>query len=209
MQYRQPVFAALWLASGAALLVYLFSGISLGLGLIVGGALLVSAGAAIWVRSETEQRSSFRRRLTIGLLSGLTATIVYDVSRLALYYGFNLQVSPFKAFPAFGAAILGSDTDPGTALAAGIIYHIINGISFAMAYTLAFGTKGPLAGFIWAMVLEGLMLATYPSWLNIVHYDQFLIMSLVGHGAYGITLGISAQRWLQAEGRTAGHTART
>jgi hypothetical protein len=49
---------------------------------------------------------------------------------------------------------------------------------------------------LFGLALEAVMLGLYPAWLQIPNMREFASMSVVGHVAYGGTLGFLARRGL-------------
>jgi hypothetical protein len=190
--------AALFLASGAALVVYIVSGISLrwtfiGLGLAATTVLVLALR-----RMPPHRRSFVRRRLAVGAVAGLAATLAYDAVRYGLVEFAGLRIRPFEAWRLFGLALTDTDLPPAVVFAAGTAFHLCNGVAFGIAYTLAFGQRGPVAGIIWALVLETFMVSLYPGWLGLKALDEFLSVSVAGHLAYGSVLGYLARSLLRS-----------
>jgi hypothetical protein len=193
---RTVLFAAPFLSTGAALLVYILSGLSL---LVTAFLVLVGAtvfGVVIWRQLPAPSRVVIQRTLCIGVLSGLLATAAYDVSRWVLIAVTGIQFWPFDIFAVFGRALFGADYTGWWVEAAGFAYHLANGIGFAIAYTLVWGHRGVWGGIGWAFVLEGLMVSVYPGWLELKALQEFLQVSIFGHVIYGAVLGDMAQRLL-------------
>jgi hypothetical protein len=138
-----------------------------------------------------------RRLVVVGLLAGVAATLVYDISRLGVHAVGGFDTHPFKAFPLFGAALAPS-ASPAGQLVVGTAFHAVNGLGFGLAYTLLCGRCGVGAAIAFGLALEAAMVALYPSWLQLDGLGEFLTMSVLGHLGYGATLGWSAQRLLRA-----------
>lgn len=190
------LLAALPLASGAALVVHVFSGISLGLALLAAGVIVALAAAFLWARLPESARLEAKRRVAVGAVSGVLATLAYDGIRWLLVSVLHLTFYPFDVYPIFGYAIGGTQLSGGTAAAIGVLYHYTNGVMFAIAYTMLFGTAGWWAGILWALGLEALMLSIYPGWLHPKAFAEFISVSMLGHVAYGTTLGALSRSWL-------------
>jgi hypothetical protein len=187
------------MASGIALVVAVLAKTSLLLMLLLLGCFAISIFAFKWNSASPAERLNIRQKILVGLFAGLIATAAYDVSRLLLVTVFDMSVSPFKAFPIFGQLIAGEGISQSTAYLIGTLYHILNGVLFTIAYCFVFGRKHWLFGVLWALGLEAAMLTIYPGWLNLEGVMQeFTIMSMTGHIAYGATLGVLCQRWLNA-----------
>jgi hypothetical protein len=192
---QQLLFAALFLSTGAALLIYIISGISL---LAAAGLVLAVAtvlGALIWRRSATPSRQALRTLIWVGVIAGFLATSAYDLSRFFLIEVTGIAFWPFDIFNVFGQALVGAGYSGPWVRLAGLLYHFANGIGFALAYTIVAGKRGVWAGILWAMILELMMVSVYPGWLDMRALDEFLQVSVLGHIVYGAVLGYSA-RWL-------------
>lgn len=194
---QRTLFAALFLGTGAALVVYALSGVSLlaAAGLALTVALV--AGAMVWQRASPRSQREMRLCLQAGLMAGLLATSAYDLSRLFLIEVTGIAFWPFDIFNIFGQALFGTGYNGAWVRLAGLLYHFTNGIGFALAYTILAGRRGVWAGVIWALVLELLMVSIYPGWLGLEALNEFVQVSVVGHLVYGAVLGYSA-RWMLA-----------
>jgi len=205
---RAPLLANRWavlvlavpLATGAALVVHMVTDRSLAAALGVAGGLALVGLAVASRRLTAEAKADARRRAANGVLAGLAGLAAYDLSRLALVAVTGFHVKPFKALPHFGRGLLGTDVSDTAAWIAGSAYHLTNGIGFAVAYCLAVRHPSWRTGIAWALLLEAVMVAFYPSWLQIEALKEFVTMSLFGHFAYGGTLGVVAARRLAPRG---------
>jgi len=186
---KRLLLGALPLASGAALLVHVFAQVSLGLTLLAAGVIVALAAAALWARLPPSARAEVARRVRVGALAGLLATVAYDGVRWVVVNVFHYTFWPFDIYPIFGHAIGGADLAGGWAIALGVLYHYLNGVAFAVAYTILFGATGWWAGILWALGLEALMLGVYPGWLHPRALGEFVSVSMIGHLAYGSVLG--------------------
>lgn len=184
----QIATGAVFFASGASLVIHILTGAMLPavLGaLLVGGAVLV-----VPVASDAAARARIAPLLRAGTIAGLVSTAVYDVSRYALVAAFDLPVSPFKALPYFGNALVGAAPHSMASWIAGAAFHVLNGVCFGIGYTVLVGRRGLPGAVAFALVLEASMVAVYPRWLQIEALKEFTQMSLFGHIAYGLSLGI-------------------
>ena len=145
----------------------------------------------------------------IGVVSGLTAAVVYDLFRLpfvcARAWGIDSIVPPlnlFKVFPAFGAMILGeatAQTDYSfSAYLIGWTYHFSNGMTFGVMFVAWLGeiTK---SRWIWGMAMAvglelGMLLTPYPNVFGIPLTATFVGVTLAAHFLFGATMGLSARR---------------
>lgn len=189
---------AAFMASGAALAVHIVTGAPLPLVL----ALLIAAAAAVLItmlRTRPGTRRTWMGRLRAGAVAGLVATAAYDLSRYLLVSVLGWTASPFAAFPLFGQALFGDSLQGGGRLAAGLAFHLVNGVAFGVAYTQWFGRRPWWTGVLFGLALEAFMLALYPGWLNPASLSEFTSISVLGHVAYGSVLGLLApylrRRW--------------
>lgn len=186
---------AVFLASGASLVLHVLTGAALPAVLLTLGAV----GGVVAARSlaaDPAARSAWGRRVGAGVVAGLVGTAAYDASRWVLVQAGGFAISPFGAFPLFGEALLAGRGGPAAQQAAGIAFHLLNGVCFGIAYTVWFGTRGWRAGVAFALGLEALMLAVYPGWLDLRSIGELTQMSALGHVGYGVALGTAAKALL-------------
>jgi hypothetical protein len=189
---------AAFMATGVALVVHILIDVPLWLSALTA----VAAGAcviAISARRHPVDGGSGRRVLRVAVISACAALVAYDLSRLALTTFFDFHVTPFKAFPHFGRGLLGDGSSDGARWVAGSAFHVVNALTFGIAYTLVVGRqpspqRGFVMGVLFGLGLEAAMIGLYPAWLQVSNMREFLSMSVVGHIFYGGTLGVLAQR---------------
>ena len=189
---RALAAGAVFLASGASLVVHVLTGAPLP---AVLATLLVAGGlgAARWPGVDPGARAVWASRVRAGAAAGLAGTAAYDASRWALVQLGGFTVSPFKAIPLFGEALLAGQGGSATQQAAGVAFHLVNGVCFGIAYTVWFWPRGWRAGVMFALALEACMLAIYPGWLDIRSLREFTQVSVLGHVGYGVALGTTAR----------------
>ena len=193
----RAVFAPLFLATGASLVIYIVSGVSLLGATVAAVATVVGFGRWRWAQLAPAERVELARTLTVGLVSGALATAAYDVFRYLIIEVLAISFWPFDIFTHFGRGLVGADAPAVLVTAAGVLFHIANGVGFATAYTVAFGRSGWVAGIAWAMCLEVMMVSFYPGWLNMKALEEFLQVSVFGHFVYGSVLGYTSRRLLR------------
>jgi uncharacterized protein DUF6789 len=181
------------LATGIGLVVYLLARFSLRLGIAVALIVGTEAAFATWRKSSPAMRDIIRRRVLAGAVAGLLATLAYDVSRYVVVKAFPLVIWPFDVFPIFGQLLIGPASKK-VLYVVGWLYHLVNGTGFAVCFAVLVRRPGILSGLLFAGVLEFLMISLYPSWLGLKAYGEFLSVSVVGHTAYGLVLGLVAKR---------------
>jgi hypothetical protein len=140
---------------------------------------------------NTQARIRFIKIIRIGLLAGICATVGYDLIRLLIVNAFHFSIRPFDTFKFFGQIIMDRPVSEKTAYSVGFLYHMLNGITFSIAFFIVFNGKHWLYGILWAFVLELLMLIVYPRFLNIQSVmEEFTIVSCSGHTVYGTIIGL-------------------
>lgn len=187
--------AALFLTTGLSLVITILIGVSLPLSIVVcTGTGCLLAGLAVW-RAPAWLRRYLRTRLWVGLLTGLAATGAYDLTRFGVASIASLSFQPFHLIEVFGQMFVGESAPQWAIVGAGIAYHVCNGTTFSIAYVLLFLRPSILSGLAWAGLLEVFMITLYPGWLNVQRVDELALVSILGHVAYGVTLG-AVGRWL-------------
>jgi hypothetical protein len=189
------LIGSLFLASGAALLAYIGSGISMSITLLIVVILFTIVGRTFWKRLPNDRQAFLRSRIQAGIKAGLIATLAYDGCRLLLIKLTGIHFWPFDIFRIFGRALVGNNLDPFLTQSLGLGFHVLNGVAFSVAYTIWWGNKGILWGIGFAFALEFLMVSVYPGWLGMKALDEFLQVSIFGHFVYGIALGYFAKKW--------------
>lgn len=188
--------------SGAAVLAHAFGLLPMVFSVsfvVMPTAILLSAVMLLHRRQDARFRG-FADLLMRGAWAGFLATLAYDAVRPLLRWIFGFSFNPYRAMPIFGELMTGLPGTHPIAFAAGWLYHFWNGLSFGMMFALFRPRGGEVAGFVWAMVLQGLMMLAYPSFLQVRLEDPgFLVAGLVGHGLWGVVLGWKI--------RTGGHHA--
>ncbi len=182
--------------SGAALVVHILTGSPLWLALAGLGFAASLAVAVVTLGAPSAQRD-LAAVAGRGVIVGLVGTAAYDASRWILVQLGGLSLSPFEALPLFGQALLGETREGLLVTAAGIGYHLLNGVAFGAAYTIWFGRRSWWWGIVFALGLEAFMLALYPGWLDPRSIAELTQVSVVGHIAYGTALGLTATRLLR------------
>lgn len=201
---RSPLDSALTIALAAASI----SGLTIVLAalgwidLVYSAWILAPLSAVVFVGLLTggrarEAQAILVDRLVGGIKAGAAGLVAYDLVRLAVRLG-GVSFNPFRPIELYGLLLLGRVTDTGFSKGLGWAFHVWNGLSFACMYTLAAGRGRVGLAVVWAMVLEGAMLAAYPSLFGIARDWRFVVLSCTGHLAYGLTVGYGARRWVTA-----------
>ena len=129
-------------------------------------------------------------RVSIGLISGIAGLIVYNLSRLIAQWILPVKFDAFFAMPVFGELMTGKPRDSAFAIVAGWLYHITNGLTFSVIYAVVAGSARWWWGLVWGGGLEFAMMVVYPSIFNISDVNGFVIISVIGHTAFGAAVGL-------------------
>lgn len=176
--------------SGAALVTYIVAGVSLRLSLALTALFPVIGFSMAWRRLSPEGRARLVLQLRIGVLAGLVATVAYDASKYFLSRWDPSPYNPFEVVRIFGILLVGASAQSFVVYTAGITFHFLNGVCFAVAYLFLLGQFGIPAAIVWGLFLEIFQLTLYPGWLNISFYREFFQISVLSHLIYGLTLGL-------------------
>lgn len=140
----------------------------------------------------------FLDRLIVGGWGGIVATLAYDAVRALVRASGAISFDPFQTHPAFGRLITGFPEETMTAIVVGWAYHFWNGFGFGIMYTLVAGNARWVYALVWAMFLEIGWLTALPSTFQLRLSPESVAVSFIGHGVYGIVLGLIAQRFIRA-----------
>lgn len=192
------------LFSGIALLANIVLGLSLPIGLLSAAVVLGGVLALTMVRVDPVDRRHTWGVARAGMLAGLGGTVAYDVTRAVLGQFDPSPFDPFGAIRIFGTLLLGVNAPEALIMAAGYLLHFVNGTSFGLAYAALFGRDGRLSassavvtGISWGLFLELFQATLYPDWLHLTALREFLLISSLGHVAFGLSLGLLARRLLR------------
>lgn len=147
---------------------------------------------------------SVRRHLTVGVVSGLWASLAYDLFRLpfvvAKVLGASWGLPLFKVFPIFGMLLTGAGAGTLAWQIAGWTYHFCNGATFGIMYLALAGERArtqPWWAVVFALVLEaGMLLSPYTAYFAIQPSARFVVVTLLAHAIFGLVLGAVARRTL-------------
>lgn len=184
--------------SGAALMAETFGPVPMRVSvpLVVLPGTLLLTGMVFASTRRFRELERFADRAIDGAKWGLAATVAYDIIRPLLMVIFRYHFNPYRAMPVFGSLITEQPKTAAVAITIGWIYHFWNGLSFGVMFALIRPRGGPVAGWIWAMALQGFMMWAYPTLLKLrLDNPGFLMAGLVGHSVWGVTLGASLRRW--------------
>ena len=185
------------LANGAALVAHILGGIALPALLAVTWTVAAIAIAAIGVLGGGRVRELVRRNAVVGLGVGVVATLAYDGTKVVLAQLDPSPYNPFEVTRVFGTILLGTSASPVLIRVVGWGFHLMNGCTFAVAYSCLFARDGRISrrravavGVAWGLFLETFQLTLYPGWLKIGFLDEFRRISFGAHVVFGASLGL-------------------
>lgn len=163
-------------------------------------ALAVLVAVYVYAR---ERHPGLANCMLAGAAAGTIATIPCDWARLM---GWSLRWMPANPPPMFGMLILGPQASAGQDLVVGYIYHLLNGASFGLLYTLVVGRGRVLWAMAWGLIIGVLMMVTPPMLMmgmkpfGIGYTPGYAVTILVAHiFGFGLVLGWLVRRWACAE----------
>lgn len=172
-----------------------------------------AALAAIAVSDYLRGDGRLARAVLTGAIGGFLAACAYDLFRVPLVLAAVDRLGPdwlrlplFKVFPRFGAMILGepftpAQTDSQFTLAAHLVgwtYHFSNGVTFGVMYLAMIG-DARRRSWLWAVALAvglelGMLLTPYTGFFGIHPGAKFVVVTVLAHLVFGVTLGLYTRR---------------
>lgn len=193
------------LFSGIALVICILTGVSLRVLLVLTAALAAGVIRLLWRNITDDGKQRLTSIAWTGVISGSVATVAYDAARSILSLWDPSPYDPFEAMRRFGILLSGSAASPEAVFATGAAFHIVNGVSFAIAYCFFVRHPRVSTAVLWAMVLETAQLILYPGWLKVQFYREFAQISAASHLVYGATLGGCARYLDRGTSHEEGH----
>jgi hypothetical protein len=195
--WRRPSLMIAFVAastSGVVILLHALGWITLAYSIQIVSPLALFLFVGLLVGSGRGREDVLMDRMRGGLIAGTFGLVAYDVIRLLVLWSGLVPFNPFRPIEVYGLLITDAPADTVLTKTLGWAFHLWNGLSFAMMYTLVFGKGRLLWAFGWAMLLELMMVASYPSIFRMVADWAFVTVGSIGHVAYGLTLGWTARR---------------
>jgi hypothetical protein len=156
--------------------------------------------AGVWIAARRRGMDRLSRRIWVGLWAGAASSAMLDVFRLT---GFHLGWMPGNMPRMFGVLIL-DQMALGPTLGSdvlGYVYHYWVGACFGLTYTLLAGRFRWWGGLVWGLIVEIGMMVTPPmvvamdtGYFGVKFGPGLLGTSLTAHVAFGIALGLLAER---------------
>jgi hypothetical protein len=141
-------------------------------------------------------------RIAAGAAAGFVGSLGLDAVRLI---GVSLGAFPGDMPSMMGSMIVGDMS--GTAQIVGYVYHLgINGATFGVMYALLAGRAHWMWGLAWGLFFELGMMTLPPVPMMAGPFGIFgfwprlLVASFLAHVAFGVILGVLAQRWVHDRG---------
>lgn len=160
----------------------------------------------VWVTAAKSGHSRLVNRLWVGLWIGAASSGILDAIRLT---GFHLGWMPGNMPRMFGVLIL-DQMALGPSLGSdvlGYLYHYWVGACFGLTYTLLAGRVRWWGGLVWGLIIEVGMMVTPPmviamdtGYFGVKFGPGLFGTSLVAHVAFGIALGLLAERYVRDRG---------
>jgi len=162
----------------------------------------------------------FAGRLLSGLWIGTVATLALEAIRIPGYLVFHwlpgddMIMMPGMFLTQMAPTIMdlmemmmhseGAAPIPIAVMASGTLYHFWNGATMAAVYTLVMGNSKWQYGLVWGFIINiGMMLAPWlvmmkgPFGIGYMDGYNIFLVALFAHLAYGVVLGILAQRFVK------------
>lgn len=156
--------------------------------------------AGVWITARRRGMDRLSNRLWVGLWVGAASSGMLDAFRLA---GFHLGWMPGNMPRMFGVLIL-DQMALGPSLGSdvlGYVYHYWVGACFGLTYALFAGRFRWWGGLVWGLIVEIGMMVTPPmvvamdtGYFGVKFGPGLLGTSLTAHVAFGIALGLLAER---------------
>lgn len=147
----------------------------------------------IWFWAHKSGHKELAATLVIGFISGLVATIAYDLIRIP----FNLAgLRIFVPISAFGIWVANSSSSSRFTEVIGWVYHYSNGITLAIMYVLFMRNRHWAWAILWACSLETLaILCPFGRIFSLSGNYPAIGIAYLGHIAYGLPLGWFVYKW--------------
>lgn len=145
--------------------------------------------------SRRASRPLLFNRLVVGTVGGFVGLVAYDAMRWVVAVALPFKFDAFFAMPAFGTLMTGRPMTSTVAILSGWAYHITNGWTFGVIYSLIAGPARWWWGLIWGLMLEAAMAVVYPAIFQLNSISGFVIVSVIGHAVFGGVVGKMCERY--------------
>jgi hypothetical protein len=179
--------------SVGSLLLYFYGAVGFASGAVALLALEIAGLIAVMIIARRIGAWDVRHRLIAGLWAGGVATLAYDVVRVPIA---REGIPVFQAISYFGTLLAGLDTPSAGSEGLGWVYHLSNGVSFGLMYTMLAPRPSALTAVVWGLGLEGAMLLTpYAEVFSYRRDWRFLTITIGAHACYGAALWLAWRHW--------------
>jgi hypothetical protein len=143
------------------------------------------------VSGRRPEQADLHRWLVLGAVGGLLGTAAYDLVRVPFaLFGYRL-LSPIDSY---GLLLLNAHHSSPVSGWAGWLYHLGDGVGFAIAYAVIARGRAWWWGLLWGSTLETISLLTPLAGLyGISGKPDVIALACGGHLAYGAAVGLVVQ----------------
>lgn len=140
---------------------------------------------------------NLQRRIRLGAVAGVVATIAYDVFRIPFALAGQRIFAPIFSY---GLLIDGGGMSSPMTDLAGWLFHFSNGVTFGIAYAVVMAGRHWGFGVIWGVLLEAVaFLSPFTDIYGLTGKWVAIGIALTAHVAYGLPLGLMVARFDRTE----------
>lgn len=154
--------------------------------------LTLLVGIMVWAKRRDQP--VLRNRLIVGTVAGALGLVAYDAIRFGVQELLPFEFDAFATIRTFGSLMTGDPPETTLSVTLGWAYHVSNGWTFAVIYALLAGPARWWWGLAWGGLLEFGMMVVYPTLFNPRPISGFVTVSVIGHAAFGATVGVWCAR---------------
>ena len=179
--------------SVGSLLVYFYGAVGFASGAVALLVLEAIGLIAIMMIARRTGAWDVSHRLIAGLWAGGIATLAYDAVRVPIS---REGIPVFQAISYFGTLLAGLEVPSVSTESLGWLYHLSNGVSFGLMYTMLAPRPSAVTAIAWGLGLEGAMLLTpYAEVFSYRRDAKFLAITIGAHACYGAALWLAWRHW--------------
>lgn len=179
--------------SVGSLLLYFYGAVRFASGAVALLVLETIGLIAIMIIAQRTGAWDVRHRLIAGLWAGAIATLAYDAVRVPIS---REGIPVFQAISYFGTLLAGLEVPNVSSDSLGWLYHLSNGVSFGLMYTMLAPRPSVVTAVVWGLGLEGAMLLTpYAEVFSYRRDVKFLAITIGAHACYGAALWLAWRHW--------------
>ncbi len=141
--------------------------------------------------------SNLQRRIRLGALAGVAGTIAYDLFRIPFALAGQRIFAPIFSY---GLLIDGGGMSSSWTDLLGWLFHLSNGVTFGIAYTVVMAGRHWGFGVLWGMFLEAVaFLGPFTDIYGLTGKWVSIGIAFAAHIAYGLPLGLMVFRFNTTE----------